>query len=453
MKNAETIPTRQLLAFAGPAFITALMFGPSAAILPTIYAKYFGFDLAVIGTVLILSRLADALTDPLIGYLSDNTKTRFGPRKPWILSGYALTLVAAFALFSPPEGISVTYFAIWFVLFYLFLTMAEIPFSAWQMELSRDYDQRARIATFRTVFSLIGSLVFASVPLLPVFPTSEFTPETLQYVAWGLIVLLPPLVLVAVVVVPQGKKVAVKESFSLVDLYWSIRRNRPFLHLFACFLIIGIAGGVFMTAEFMYVDTYLRAGDKYPYIMIAGSIISIMTMPFWLKMMKKFGKHRTWSVATAVGGIAILFQVFLEPGMDVFIPLLLIFGIATAVLACSVVASMAMLGDTIDYDLLRTGVNRAGQYFSFLALIMKANAAIGGGIAFYLLGHFEYDPQAVMHDDASALGMKITCIFIPPLFYFLGAALIWVAPINRRRQEIIKKRIESLAERMERDSA
>ncbi len=441
------------MAFGAPAFITALMFGPSAAILPTIYAKFYGFDLAVIGTVLMVSRLLDALTDPLIGYLSDNTKTRFGSRKPWIVCGYALTLIAAFALFAPPEGIGISYFTVWFVLFYLFLTMAEIPYAAWQMELSRDYYQRSRIATYRTVFSLIGSLAFAGVPLLPVFPTSEFTPETLGYVAWGLVFLLPPLVLIAIAYVPQGRIVAVKESTSLVDLYRSIRQNRPFLHLFFSFLIIGIAGGVFMGGEFMFVDTYLGAGDKFPYLMIVGSVVSILAMPFWLKMIGRFGKHRTWAIATLVGGIAILFQVFLEPGTAVFIPLLFIFSTVTAVFTCGVVASMAMLGDTIDFDTLKTGVNRSGQYFSFLAMIMKANAAIGGGLAFYLLSLFNYDPTLTVHDDISTMGMKVTVIFIPPVFYLFGAVLIWFFPLNEKRQAVIKKRIESRAERMQRDAA
>jgi Na+/melibiose symporter-like transporter len=84
---------------------------------------------------------------------------------------------------------------------------------------------------------------------------------------------------------------------------------------------------------------------------------------------------------------------------------------------------------------------------------MKANAAIGGGAAFYLLSLFDYDPQAVVHDDWSAFGMRVTCIFIPPVFYLLGAVLIWFFPLDRRRQEIIKKRIESRAERMQRDAA
>jgi Na+/melibiose symporter-like transporter len=224
------------------------------------------------------------------------------------------------------------------------------------------------------------------------------------------------------------------------------------LHLFTSFLIIGIAGGIFMGGEFMFVDTYLGAGAKFPHLMIAGSVISILAMPFWLKMISRFGKHRTWAVATATGAIAILFQVFLEPGTEVFIPLLLIFSTVTAVFTCGVVASMAMLGDTIDFDLLKTGVNRSGQYFSFLALIMKANAAIGGGLAFYLLSLFNYDPTVVVHDDISALGMKVTVIFIPPVFYLLGAVLIWFFPINEKRQGIIKKRIESRAERLQRDA-
>jgi len=330
--------------------------------------------------------------------------------------------------------------------------MAEIPYAAWQLELSRDYDQRSKIVSYRTVFSLLGGLCFAAAPLLPFFPTTEFTPQVLRYVAWGLVIILPPVTLVAIVFVPQGKNVAVTESISIVELYHSIRQNKPFLHLFFSFLIIGIAGGVFMGAEFMFVDTYLGAGDKYPFLMISGSLVSIVAMPFWLKMIKRFSKHHTWAVATAVGAVAILFQIFLEPGAEVLIPLLLIFSIVTATFSSGIVASMSMLGDTVDYDTLKTGVNRAGQYFSFLALIMKANAAIGGGVAFYLLSLFNYDPKVMVHDDMSAFGMKMTCIFIPPAFYFLGAGLIWFFPINKKRQGIIKKRIESRAERIHRDN-
>jgi len=84
---------------------------------------------------------------------------------------------------------------------------------------------------------------------------------------------------------------------------------------------------------------------------------------------------------------------------------------------------------------------------------MKANAAIGGGLAFYLLSLFNYDPTAVIHDDFSTLGMKLTVIFLPPVIYLLGAVLIWFFPINQKRQGIIKKRIESRAERIQRDAA
>jgi len=206
-----------------------------------------------------------------------------------------------------------------------------------------------------------------------------------------------------------------------------------------------------MGAEFMFVDTYLCAGDKYPFLMISGSIISIMVMPLWLKLIKRFSKHQTWAIATLIGAAVILCQIFLKPGTQVFIPLLLIYSIYTATYSCSIVASMSMLGDTIDYDMLKTGVNRGGQYFSFLALIMKATIAFGGGAAFYLLSLFNYDPKVMVHDNASAFGMKLTCILLPPFFYIIGATLIWFFPITKKRQRIIKKRIESRAERVKRD--
>jgi len=377
--DTEKVPTHRLVAFSAPAFITSLMYGPLVGILPTIYAKYFALDLALIGTVLVISRFFDAVTDPVIGYLSDHTKTRIGRRKPWMLAGYGLTLFALYALFVPPENVSGTYFMVNFILFYLFMTMAEIPYAAWQVELSNDYRQRTRIVTYRNVSLNLGLALFSAIPLLPVFATSEFTPEVFHMMAWIAIILLPPAVLVAIFLVPEGKQISVRETATLSELFASLSKNKAFLHLIASFILFGFGGSVYSAAAFMYFDTYLLMGDMYPIIMLASLLAGLLAMPFWLKMMNQFGRHRAWSVGAFLGVFLLPLFLLFEPNSEGFGVLLLVCMIINANFVLGTVAPMAMLGDVIDYDILKSGASRAGQYYALLTLVQKGIGALGSG--------------------------------------------------------------------------
>ncbi|MBW2370692.1 MAG: MFS transporter [Deltaproteobacteria bacterium] len=449
--DTERVPRHRLIAFAAPAFITSLMYGPLVGILPTIYAKYFGLDLAVIGTVLVVSRLFDAVTDPVIGYLSDHTKTRIGRRKPWMLVGYGLTLFALYALFVPPEKVSATYFMVCSILFYLFMTMAEIPYEAWQAELSYDYRQRTRVVTYRAVSMNLGGMMFAALPFLPIFSTSEFTPEVFHVVAWGAIFLLPPAVLITVFLVPEGKQVAVRESGFVSELFSSAIRNKPFLNLMATFILFGVTGGVFSAAGFMYFDSYLLMGDKYPIIMLASSVTGVAAMPFWLKMMNRFGRHRTWAVGSFAGALAFPLILLFAPNSQAYLVLVLVWVLITSTFVSGMVAPMAMLGDVIDYDTLKTGASRTAQYYALLTLAMKVTGAVGSGFGFFILDFFHYDATATTHDATSVFGIKLAVVWIPVIFLFIAAVTIWFFPIDERRQRVIKRRIETRSERAQRE--
>lgn len=445
--KTEKIPAYRLVFFAAPAFITAFMYGPAMGVLPVIYGKYFGLDLAVIGTVIMAARIFDAVTDPVIGYLSDHTRTRIGQRKPWMLAGYGLTLFASWALFVPPENVSPVYFTASFFLFYLFMTMAEIPYTAWQAELSYDYKQRTRIVTYRSVSNVLGGVVFASIPLLPFFPTNEFTPDVMRMVALGVLFLLPPAAILAIWLVPEGKQTSVKESSSLSDLFSSIFRNRPFFHLMVGYALYALAGGVYFVAGFIYFDTYLLIGDKYAYTMLAGMLSSVAAMPLWLKAMNRFGRHRTWAVGSFIGVLLFPLLLIFQPETKAFPVLILLWMGLVAAFGVGMTAPTAMLGDVIDYDTLKTGANRQAQYFSFFSLTTKGAYAMGSGLGFFILKFFNYDMTVNVHDAASVFGLKLVMVWVPSALFLSTAVLIWFFPINERKHQIIKRRIESLATR------
>ena len=152
--------------------------------------------------MLVVSRIFDAVTDPIIGYLSDRYRTRWGHRKPWLVGGSFVAVVACWFLYVPPGTVSATYFLVWFLIAYLGWTISEIPYRAWMAELSEDYDERTRIATWRTFARYMGFIAFYGIPLLPLFETSEFTPETLRVTAILATVALPTTALIAALMVP-----------------------------------------------------------------------------------------------------------------------------------------------------------------------------------------------------------------------------------------------------------
>ena len=109
-----------------------------------------------------------------------------------------------------------------------------------------------------------------------------------------------------------------------------------------------------------------------------------------------------------------------------------------------------MLGDIIDYDILKTCENRSANYFSACTLVTKFNAALGGGIGFIIVGLMGYT-LAGENSDLANFGFVMTAMILPAILLLLGSSLLWFFPIGRRRQSIIRRRIESLAERAERD--
>jgi len=119
-------------------------------VLPGIYAKHFGLALTDIALVVFIGRLFDGVTDPTIGYFANKHRASGGSRKPWIMVGGIGMVVSCFFLFSPPGNVSVTFYLIWMLIFYLAFTAIEIPYLAWGSELTTNYVCRAKVYNIRT---------------------------------------------------------------------------------------------------------------------------------------------------------------------------------------------------------------------------------------------------------------------------------------------------------------
>lgn len=431
-----------IAAYALPALASQFVAAPFTAVVPGIYAKYFGVSTAAIAVVLLVSRVFDAVSDPMIGYWSDSTRCRLGRRKPWIVAGGAITAFAMWNLTAQPAAYSepVVQFALWSLLFYGGWTMMEIPHMAWAAELTRNYDSRNRVFFMRTVMSILGMAGFAAVPVLMNARSTQMTPEVLRTVAVSFFVLAPLCIGAAILAVPTGyEPERTAQRIRLHTTLRAIRSNLPLWRLLGVFVLAGLASGVNGTLLYVYLDTYLLIGDKVPHAMGAMMGGALLGMPLWLIVMRYMDKHRAWAMSLACASLWVAAPALLEPGDSSFVPyLVMVIGLALSSGAGAIVP-FSLLADVIDYDELRTQVNRSGAYYAVFLFGVKVNAAIGGSIAFAMLAVVGFDPAAAEHAGSAVVGLKWAFAALPALLFLVAAVSIWSFPMTRRRHDVVRR--------------
>ncbi len=432
----------QMMLFGFPSLPHAFIAMPLAIVIPTFYAGNTSVTLAAIAAVTSLTRIADAITDPLIGYLSDRTRSPLGPRKPWVLVATIICAISIFFLFQPPQDASFVYYAIWSFALYFGFTLFEIPRNAWGAELSRDYVVRARIMGWVSIFSIAGSLVFWLVPIgMSYFSGSTVLgAPSLTVIAWLYALLMPAGMLLAVLFVPSGP-VSDDAPPTLREIRRSLGGN-GLLHRY--FMIVGAWGlgqGAYLSVILIFLSDYLQMAAIFPFIMIGFFAIQIAAMPFWVKMIARFGKQRVWAFSMTLDAATRPLILLLAPGMDSIVPMVALSALGAFLNAPANVTPGAMLGDIVDYGIMKHRANNAGNYFALYTLLVKAAMAIGAGLAFFVLDGFGY--QVGGTNDAHAnLGLFVVYLGFPALMYFIASYFSWTFPLDARRHGIVRRKIE-----------
>ncbi|MEM6666513.1 MAG: MFS transporter, partial [Pseudomonadota bacterium] len=221
----------------------AMLTLPVYIYVPTVYSAEFGLPLAAIGAVLLVVRLFDAVSDPLIGWLSDRVPIAGTRRKAYIALAIPLMVVSAWMLMRPGDGASLSGLALWSALLSLGWTLAIIPYNAWGAELSGDYFERNRVTGARESLVVVGTVFATAMPaLLPLFGQSGDA-AVLASLAVVLAILLPLCGGVTLLTVPEP----LNRSHARVQLRAGLahmRRNAPFMRLILAFILNGFANGL-----------------------------------------------------------------------------------------------------------------------------------------------------------------------------------------------------------------
>ncbi len=446
-----TTPLWLLLSYGCIAMPLSTIGLPLSIYLAPFYAAEMGLSLAALGMAMVFARLVDVVVDPVIGIVSDRWRPSVGRRKIWLPIGVCLLALGTWMLFQPGKtGGSIGYFFLWTTIMYLGFTATKLPYEAWGAELSTDYAERTRIASFRQAFSLIGLVVATVVPALILMQKGSSAADVLRGMSWIILALLPICALLAFFVVRDDSPVEPKTSASLWQQWRPLWRNGPFRRIALALFIGYVAETARVTITLFFARDVIgvsNIGAVYVYYFVAG----LLGIPIWSYLGNRIGKHRALALAFA---LLILFNsaiFFLSHGQEaaftfLFIAKGLCFGAMELLPA-------AMIADTVDLDHARTRLQRQGLYFAVVGIMIKFGQAVGQGLSLNLLHLAGYKAAGGNGDDAIA-SLSLLYAILPNALLLFTIALIWRYPLTAvrharlrlaldRREKILYKSLQA----------
>ncbi len=361
-----------------------LAFGalPIYIFVPDLYARSGLLGLSVIGLVLLLTRLLDAVADPLFGWLSD----RF-PRRLFFYLALVPFLLGFFALFMPSgvaESVPVVWLSLSLALCTLGFSAAMIAFQSWGGDLGWDSKERLQLTGSREAFILIGVVIAAVIPSA----LSDDLTVGMQQLPWFLLAFLA-LSLAFAYGLPEGSRPRVTES--LWTQIRTIVKDSIFTRLLLVFFINGVASAFPATLFVFFVADVLGVPEMSGLLLGTYFIAAAISVPFWVRLAQAIGRPRTWMCSMVLAMLSFAGAAFLGAGD--WLPFLIVC-IATGVAVGTDLTIPASLVADLGED--RGGV---GAYFGLWNLVAKFNLALGAGIALPVLGYLGYVPGGTDHLD------------------------------------------------------
>ncbi len=405
---------------------------PVLVFVPKYYTAELGLSLVLVGNLLLLARILDVATDPLVGYWSDRTVTRWGRRRPWIVAGAPIMMLSFYFLFQPIEGVGPIYLIVCLGGVYLAMTMMLIPYYAWAAELSPDYHERSRITGWRSAIGIVGNMLVQFVPIFfLVFFDYGGDKAVLQIVSIMMLLLLPISVFLTVTQVSEQQNF-ISSSTPLkkgMRLMW---HNGPFKRLVSALMVGSIAFNITTPLYGFYIAFVLGAGDLTVVMLAFFYTFNIIGVPFWVWLAKKIGKHRAYAISFITIGSVNPF--YLLHGWGDFwwmLPITIVSGFAGGAFAT---LPNSMKADVIDLDTMMSGDNRSASFFATWSFTQKMSAALGGAIALNALAAIGFDPQlGADNSETHMLGLRLLFTLPPAIMFYWAAAIVWNYPITASR--------------------
>ena len=396
------------IAMAGLAMLTYL---------PTFYAVDMGLGLTAVGVAAVIGRLLDVFTDPLIGHLSDQTRTRFGPRKPWMAVGIAGFCIAIWFALSPPVGADILYLALIGASYFLFLTLLDVPYSSVGLELSSDTRERTRLASVKAAFQVAGAILAGFFPLILAVPVAQALPQ----MALTIIVLAIAGFALFITVIPVPHRNVVRPRLGAMAALRIIGAHRRFRMLLGAFALVQTGNAFFSGLAVLYV-TFVLGAEPLIGLMIGLLFLGTAAwLPLWSILEGRTGKLAAWrtGIVASASGFALL--ALCGPGDTIAIAAL--FFLIGGTFGADAVVPTSILADISYEQEVQENRRQSGLFVAIKNSTSKVAFVVPLAVAFPLLDLFQFEERAGSDPVTNLVFMAFFAV-IPILFKLAALGLL-----------------------------
>ena len=425
-----TLGRRQYLGYAAGEVGNNLTFQMVSVFVLIYYTDVAGISAATAGTLLLVARFWGGFTDLLAGHIVDQTSTRWGKFRPYLLFGSVPLLALLVAVFSIPAGLSENGTLAWalvsYALFSLAYSFVNIPYGSLSAAMTQEPDARAKLSTSRVVSASLTILLIAVV-VSPQIERSDdlqrsLTVTTIVLAAVGFVLYLACFATARESVQRQVEKTSVRETVGMM------RHNRPLVLLCASSLLFLTGMFSLSTVAVYYARDVLGNADLYIVMTVVQTVGMVAAAALVPKAVATVGKKRAYLIAGVVAVVgAVAFA--LAPGSMPVIGIAC-YGVLGLGLGLINTLIFALQADTVDYGEWRSGVRAEGGSYSVLSFTRKTGQAIGGAAAAYTIGLGGYVSGAATQSDAAVTSIRIAAGIVPAVTVAAAAAVMLTYPLT-----------------------
>ncbi len=435
-------------------------------LLMALYVMHFSTDVlliapAIMGLLFGASRIWDAISDPLVGYLSDRTSLSFGRRRSWMVASIVPIGLAFVMVFSPPPTLTGTALIVWMAVaiigFYGVATMCFVPHLSLGAELSNNYHERSRLFGMRHAFYTAGSIL--ALVSMQLFLNAE-TGSGAETVVRGVVfnhalfasIVMAALVLFSVARLSERGDFRGRFTGSPFGAYRDVWRN-PHARLLVVVTLIENIGGAAIGVLTLYVAIYVvQAPQLAPLIIFSYMLPSTLSVPMWLPLSRRFGKKNLWIFSMALTGLSFggMFSLAFIDSLDARIWTIFVLAFFAGLAAgCGGTIGPSVQSDVIDYDEYKTGERKEGSYFAAWNFVYKGAYGIMLILTGFVLQFTGFEPNA---EQTQLVKVAMVTLYglLPLVCYVVGAALFSRFSLDEATHAEIRR---ILAERAKSSSA
>ncbi|CAE7617590.1 yjmB [Symbiodinium natans] len=441
------VPALLIAAYAAP----GIGFGASQVMvslfLPAFYADTLGVPLGQIGAATTAVQIFDAMTDPLLGHISDKCRATCGRRRPFLLIG-GLGLAASFVtLFSPPDfrnpSSALVFVTALGLATQFFLTVARIPWTAWAIELTSEYDEKTKLSSVREFMWVLGAMLGAVLPSIMGTIVDESQRLSLAAGFWAVTIVASSALCFCCVrdEVPSAPGDSAHTVSSQIAFARSIACSRAGAALYAATVLVIMATSSNAILFPFFVKYILQDEGGTEWLLGLYIFLGAVFVPFWAWVAKQADKKRTLVFITLVQS-SVLLLIFAAVDSGAFSTYVACIISAGSVMGGSAVVRFSMMADVADMLQLQTGGGRdEGKIVGLFDVSAKLAASGLVALGFLAIDLSGYQVDAMPQTAAASFAIRLFYALVPSILALFSAIVIWTLyPLNRAQHaEILAK--------------